>query len=199
MISKRKVAAAAMPITVLVLLLSVSGFEGPASGGEADARHTGIEQSSSYTIGSTVTGSAGSPGTSTNYSANGTMGQSTPIGAGTAGGKTLNAGFWDGARITTEVDDIPVAFRLRQNYPNPFNPVTTIEFSLARGCAVNLTIYDVSGRAIRRLVHEPRPAGRYREIWDGTNERGARVATGLYFYRLEAGSFTSVKKMVFLR
>jgi hypothetical protein len=166
---------------------------------DTDTRRYAPQQSSQYRIGSTVVGSAGSPGSSTNYTTNGTVGQSTPIGIGSAGGNTLRAGFWGWELIPTEADEIPGAFSLLQNFPNPFNPVTTIEFAVAGECPVDLAIFDVSGRKIKQLVHEERPPGRYREKWDGTNDRGARVATALYFYRLRAGSFVSVKKMVLIK
>ena len=183
---------------VLCAALLVGVYVAAARDGTGTAR-SAPGQSSSCTIQSTVIGCAGSPGTSTQYSMNGTMGQPTPIGIGTAGGRTVLTGFWGWKRIPTDVDEIPLAFRLRQNYPNPFNPVTTIEFTVARGCPVDLTIYDVVGRRIRRMVHETRAPGRYREIWDGTNDRGALAASGLYFYRLRAGSFVSVKKMILMR
>lgn len=198
MMSKRATIVSTYSVFCAVLLMGVvAGISARAD--ESDAQRDASRQSSQYSIGSTVVGSAGSPGSSTNYTTNGTMGQSTPIGIGYAGGNTLRAGFWGWQLIPTEAEGIPAAFRLLQNFPNPFNPVTTIEFAVANECPVNLTIFDVSGRRIKQMVHETRPPGRYREKWDGTNDRGARVATGLYFYRLRAGSFVSVKKMVLLK
>ena len=88
---------------------------------------------------------------------------------------------------------------LGQNFPNPFNPVTKIEFGLDANAVMTLRIYDAAGRLVRTLVEGARPAGRYSELWDGRDSRGAAVASGIYFYRLDAGSFTQTKKMVLLR
>lgn len=95
----------------------------------------------------------------------------------------------------------PVQYRneLAQNYPNPFNPSTTIAFSLALTASVELTIYDVKGSRIRELVRGRKEAGVYRVAWDGADQRGTRVASGVYFYRLTTPSFQATKKMVLLR
>jgi hypothetical protein len=184
---------------VLVLLLPGSGLDSQAVNDEEGEPPPALGNGSQYAIDEAVIGAAGSPGSSASYASNGTLGQPTPIGAGTAGGKTLRAGFWGQGGPVTGAGEIPPAFRLSQNYPNPFNPVTTIEYALPRRCRVDVAIYDVGGRRIRRLVHGERAPGRHRDIWDGTDERGGRVATGVYFYRLKAGSFVSVKKMVLLK
>jgi len=88
---------------------------------------------------------------------------------------------------------------LAQNYPNPFNPQTTIAFSIAQRTDVRLAIYDVNGALVRTLANESRAPGAYRLTWDGRNDNGASVASGVYFYRLTAGSFTQTKKMVLLK
>lgn len=197
--SFKRAAIGSVVLLLFALLPPRGGCAATAARDEVDAGRNVVSQSSGYTIGATVVGSAGSPGASTSYSMNGTLGQSTPIGIGSAGGTILRAGFWGRIYAPTGVDETPPAFRLLQNYPNPFNPATNINFSIAAPCAVDLTIYDVAGRRIKRLVHEARAAGRYVETWNGTNDRGARVATGIYFYRLRAGAFVSVKKMVLLK
>jgi hypothetical protein len=85
----------------------------------------------------------------------------------------------------TDVDDVPVArLALEQNRPNPFNPRTEIKFSLPREQHLKLRIYDVEGRLVKTLVDERRIAGVHRVIWNGTDATGARVSSGLYFYRL---------------
>ena len=91
------------------------------------------------------------------------------------------------------------AFSLGQCYPNPFNPSTTISFTLGEAARVRLSIYDVSGRLVRELTNDRRGAGQYSEIWDGTDHSGRGVSSGVYFYRLEAGSFIETRKMVLLR
>ncbi|HEX5133698.1 MAG TPA: C25 family cysteine peptidase [Candidatus Krumholzibacteria bacterium] len=88
---------------------------------------------------------------------------------------------------------------LAQNYPNPFNPTTTIAFSVAKDTNVDLRIYDVRGAAVRTLVSGRQQAGVHRIIWDGQTDRGQPVASGVYFYKLIAGSFTDTKKMTILK
>lgn len=88
---------------------------------------------------------------------------------------------------------------LAQNVPNPFNPSTTIEFSLASPAQVSLEIFDARGRFVRRLVDGKRGAGRHTVSWAGSNDRGAPVASGVYFYRLSAGERCETRKMVLLR
>jgi len=96
-------------------------------------------------------------------------------------------------------DPVQYRFELAQNYPNPFNPSTMIVFSLARPVEVHLAVYDVSGRLVRVLVNESRSAGNHRVEWDGRDGRGSSVASGVYFYRLQAGEFSATRKMVMLR
>jgi hypothetical protein len=90
-------------------------------------------------------------------------------------------------------------FHLAQNYPNPFNPSTTIRYEVATTVHVRLKIYDVAGRLVRTLVDEERKPERYKVDWNGTNNRGQDVATGVYFYRLEAGSYIKTRKMLLLK
>jgi hypothetical protein len=88
---------------------------------------------------------------------------------------------------------------LGQCFPNPFNPSTTIRFGLAERAHVRLRIYDVSGRLVKTLVDGARGEGEHLERWNGSDNAGRTVASGVYFYRLEAGSFMETKKMVLLR
>jgi hypothetical protein len=89
---------------------------------------------------------------------------------------------------------------LRGNFPNPFNPVTLIQFDLPVETVVTLTVYDLSGRPVRRLLSsELEPAGRRSVPWDARDERGHRVASGVYFYRLEAEGEMLERKMVLLK
>ncbi|HSG27180.1 MAG TPA: FlgD immunoglobulin-like domain containing protein, partial [Candidatus Krumholzibacterium sp.] len=92
-----------------------------------------------------------------------------------------------------------VVTRLYSCYPNPFNPCTRISFDLGAPCQVDLRIFDVAGRLVRTLVDEHRRGGRFEEIWDGRDDRGGKVASGVYFYRLRAAEFIESKKMVLLR
>ncbi len=90
---------------------------------------------------------------------------------------------------------VPAAFGLAQNHPNPFNPITEIKYSLPVDCHVTLAVYDVLGRRVATLVDEHQTAGFKSARWEVTSE----VASGVYFYRLQAGSFVETKKMVLLR
>ncbi len=99
-------------------------------------------------------------------------------------------------------ETLPESFSLGQNYPNPFNPTTTIRFELPVRGRIVLTIYNVLGQEIRTLLSEQMEAGSHSCVWDGRNNSGAGVATGVYFYRITAdgiASFVQVKKMVLLR
>jgi DNA-binding beta-propeller fold protein YncE len=88
---------------------------------------------------------------------------------------------------------------LEQNVPNPFNPTTSIKYSIAGDADVRLVIYDVAGREVRTLVDQHQRANVYRIVWDGINDQGDRVASGVYFYKLVAGTFTSTRKMMLLK
>ncbi|MCK4549996.1 MAG: T9SS type A sorting domain-containing protein, partial [Candidatus Krumholzibacteria bacterium] len=94
---------------------------------------------------------------------------------------------------------VKAPFALAQNTPNPFNPVTTIKFTVPEDSDVNLSVYDVAGRRVKTLVKGHHKADFYRVTWDGTNNNGSRVASGVYFYRLMAGKNVMSKKMVLLR
>jgi hypothetical protein len=95
--------------------------------------------------------------------------------------------------------DAPKAFRLAQNFPNPFNPSTTIKYDMKAKGLVTVRIYDVAGRLVRTLVNETKDAGAYSAVWDGRNNIGADVASGIYFYKMETSAFSATKKLVMLR
>lgn len=95
---------------------------------------------------------------------------------------------------------VPAVTFLANNYPNPFNPSTTIDFGLAEASSdVSIVVYDIRGQSVRTLVDEKRPAGRYRLTWDGADDRGSPVASGIYLLRMTAGSKTYVRKMALLK
>ncbi|MCI0452265.1 MAG: T9SS type A sorting domain-containing protein [Candidatus Latescibacteria bacterium] len=107
---------------------------------------------------------------------------------------------WFRLKEATPVADAPATgTRLAQNVPNPFNPTTTIPFSLAARGPATVSVFDTSGRLVRTLVDETRAAGDHVVRWDGRDARGRSVASGVYFYRLVAGSVTESKKMVLLK
>lgn len=91
---------------------------------------------------------------------------------------------------------IPEKFELSQNYPNPFNPETRFNYFVAENANVTLSIYDLLGRKVKTLVAENKEAGIYSTTWDGRNEFGNKVASGLYFASMVAGGFRQIKKLV---
>jgi hypothetical protein len=94
---------------------------------------------------------------------------------------------------------VPRKFSLSAVYPNPFNPTTTIKFGVAKPEKVKLVVYDVAGRRVRTLVDEVKQPNRYTVVWDGTDDQGARQASGVYFYRMVTDSFEMTRKMVMLK
>jgi hypothetical protein len=94
---------------------------------------------------------------------------------------------------------LPKTFSLSQNYPNPFNPTTVIKYTLPVECHVKITIYNILGQKVKTLVNDHQPTGYKRVEWDSKNERREEVASGIYFYKIEAGEFTQSKKMVILK
>lgn len=96
-------------------------------------------------------------------------------------------------------DQLPTQYALGENYPNPFNASTVIRYDLPKPSMVTITIYDMLGRRVNRLVDGERPPGFHQTIWDGTNVHGKPVASGIYFYRIETADFTEAKKMVLLK
>lgn len=98
-----------------------------------------------------------------------------------------------------EEDVIPKSYALSQNYPNPFNPGTMIKFELPAACHVRLTVYNIKGQKVRTLADAAYPAGRHKASWDGLNDRGQRVSTGIYLYHLETPAFTEAKKMLLMK
>ena len=93
----------------------------------------------------------------------------------------------------------PAKFTLEQNYPNPFNPETLIGYTIPREAEVRITIYNLLGQKVLTLVEGRRKAGSYRVAWNGKDERGHDVPSGLYIYRLESGEITLSKKMLLVR
>ncbi|MFI5252335.1 MAG: FlgD immunoglobulin-like domain containing protein [Bacteroidota bacterium] len=106
--------------------------------------------------------------------------------------------------ITSRTKGIPESFTLKQNYPNPFNPTTTIEYDLPRASGVKIAVYNILGNMVRVLAAGSQAAGSYSVHWDGTNDNGISVSSGLYVYTIQAvgndgGIFLFTKKMMLLR
>ena len=104
-----------------------------------------------------------------------------------------------GTGIGDDLEVLPTKFALHQNFPNPFNPSTTIKYDLKSKVDVTLTIYNVLGQKVRTLLNTNQTAGYQKVVWDGLNEYGEQVSTGVYIYRIEAGDFVKSRKMVFMK
>jgi hypothetical protein len=110
--------------------------------------------------------------------------------------------YYDGGEATgIGREDIAAAgWALRPNTPNPFNPSTTITFDVPEvGGQVTIDVFDISGRFVTRLAEKNYPPGVVSVTWDGSDARGARVATGVYFCRMTAPGFSQTRKMVLLK
>ena len=94
---------------------------------------------------------------------------------------------------------VPTEFALHNNYPNPFNPVTNITYDIAQNSEVTLEIYNVMGQRVRTLAQGSHEPGRYRVMWNATNDYGQSLSSGMYIYRIQAGDFVSVKKLILMK
>jgi len=106
--------------------------------------------------------------------------------------KTLSTG-------TGQMEVPSRVFYLKQNYPNPFNPTTAIEFSLPQEGRVSLTIYDLVGKEVKKLLDGFMPTGMHQVRWSGTNQQGLSVSSGVYVCRLVAGERIESRRIVLLR
>jgi hypothetical protein len=131
----------------------------------------------------------------------------TAVGQSEGSSYLETGGFWSwetwGPAVGVEQEVLPgvmpEAFRLSQNYPNPFNPQTRIVYQLPRVEQVRLVVYNVRGQAVCRLVDEEQGAGEHEVVWNGVDEAGRPVASGIYFYQLVAGPFAETRKMLLLK
>lgn len=189
---------AALAALALLALFSLAALPTAAGGAERDLRLP-----ESYGLRSSVLGAAGAPGSSEGVRLNGTLGQPQAIGRCGSASVQHIAGFW--ATVlgggASAVLPIPIAWpnALHRISPSPFAAGSGIEFSCARAGCVSLALYDVRGARVRTLLEREMDPGFYRVVWDGTDERGARVATGLYFCRLTIGDFHTVRRMVLVK
>jgi len=94
---------------------------------------------------------------------------------------------------------VPGEFALLPNHPNPFNPVTTIQFALKEAGPAEVTVYSMEGRKIAILVNEFMEAGTYQVQWNGKDQQGSPVSSGMYLYQLKAGNQRLVKKMMLIK
>ena len=108
-------------------------------------------------------------------------------------------GFFATTNVTiknNELSSIPLKYNFSQNYQNPFNPSTTIRYEIPKISRVTLTVFNLLGEKIKMLVDVEMQAGRYSVLWNGQNESGKKIPSGLYFYQLQAGEFSRTCKML---
>jgi hypothetical protein len=100
---------------------------------------------------------------------------------------------------TNQALPVPNVVSMKQNYPNPFNPSTTIEFGIPKATKVSLRIYNIRGQLVKELINQRYEPGKYKTVWEGKNQLGKHVASGVYFYRLEAAGKCITHKMLMLK
>jgi flagellar hook assembly protein FlgD len=101
--------------------------------------------------------------------------------------------------IEPDPGELVKSFTLFQNYPNPFNPSTVISWQLAVGSEVELNIFNLLGQEVRTLVDKRQEAGYHSVRWDGNDNQGNPVASGIYLYRIKTGEFVSVRQMLMMK
>jgi hypothetical protein len=108
---------------------------------------------------------------------------------------TFDAGW----ALGIDDDLLPEVFALHQNYPNPFNPVTTIRFDVPEESHIRLDVYNILGQRVQTLVNGNMQPGFHVIRWNGTNDTGTPLASGMYIYRIHSSKFTAVKKLVLMK
>ncbi len=109
--------------------------------------------------------------------------------------------FLTGESTSIEENNVvQVTPKLEQNYPNPFNPTTMISFSVTQTSSfVNLEIFNLKGQKVKQLVNEQLPAGQHSVVWNGKDDSNKSVSSGIYFYKIKSGKYTSTKKMILMK
>jgi len=186
------------PALALGVVLAALGLAAPAARGQSGGPYD--------LTWSTIDGGGTTAATGGAYALGGTAGQ-PDAGLATGGAYALEGGFWHGGLLLTPVAEdlapgegaVPLANRLHDVAPNPFNPRVVIAFDLARPADVRLAVYDLRGRRVRTLAAGPLPAGAHAARWDGTDDSGAALPSGLYVCRMTAATGTVSRKMMLAR
>jgi hypothetical protein len=152
-----------------------------------------------------VFSSGGGTSGSNNMLAGLVIGQ-TVIGTASGGRFKIHLGFSSrpSGQIPTDIDNsddspLPLVFNLKPNYPNPFNPTTAIDYSIPKHGHVSLAVFNIIGQRVKTIVDGDQSAGNYTVYWDGKDEFGQPVASGIYIYRLSAENESKTRKMVLLK
>jgi len=171
-----------------------------------------VHSKADHVILSDVLSSSGGEAKSDNYRLETTIGQ-TVIGVSSSSSYIETAGFChrgmvperpNGVKDETHSEpSLPQEYSLFQNFPNPFNPTTVIRYQIpaisTQQSVVSLKIYNILGQRVRTLVNKEQVPGYYSVVWNGRDDYGREMASGVYFYRLEAGSYSSSKKLLLLK
>jgi flagellar hook assembly protein FlgD len=105
-----------------------------------------------------------------------------------------------GVEVSLDESEItPIQFALHQNYPNPFNPHTEISFDIPEMTDINVSVFNLMGQKVKTLVNDNITPGYHTIMWDGTNDKGLQVSTGMYFYTLQSSEKRVMRKMLFLK
>lgn len=118
---------------------------------------------------------------------------------GTGGGALASENKEPGLEVMERVSPMPKAFTLGQNYPNPFNPMTNISFTLPEAVKAELVVFNMLGQRVRTLANEVRSAGTHMAVFDGRDDRGSQLPSGIYFYRMRVGKEVVTKQMMFIK
>ena len=114
------------------------------------------------------------------------------------GSQSLSAKFGE-VQEESSLAGVPTEFSLSQNFPNPFNPTTQIRYGLPIRSHVTVSVYNLLGQEVIQLIDEDQSEGFHQARWDGRNKSGVLVSSGIYFYRIHAGNFIGLKKMIMLK
>ncbi|MDD2331796.1 MAG: FlgD immunoglobulin-like domain containing protein, partial [Candidatus Cloacimonetes bacterium] len=105
-----------------------------------------------------------------------------------------------GGYVANEDPLVPsITTSLKGNYPNPFNPETTISYSVKEATPVTIEIYNLKGQLVKTLVRDTKAAGDHSVVWNGKDNNNQNVTSGVYFYKMNAGKFSSTKKMILMK
>jgi len=180
-------------LALALAALSAAGGARAQSGGPYDLRW------------STIDGGGATALIGGDYALGGTTGQ-PDVGAAHGGPYAMLGGFWEAETFAVGVpgedpgDTAPaLVFRLHAGVPNPFNPSTQIAFELPQPAPVRLAVYDLRGALVRLLADGPLAAGKHSRVWDGRDDAGAAQASGVYFFRLDAGPRRAQQKGLLLK
>ena len=175
------------PRLVIPVLLTLAAVVVVAAGPTRMSRH--------------VTGGGGGPKTSGAVTLDGTVGQHA-VGTHTGGDVTLRSGYWVPAGTVADApgETVPAKPAILGNAPNPFNPMTEIRYSVGREPRrVRMRIYDIQGRLVRTLVDGVGQPGVHKAVWQGRDDAGGQVSSGIYFCRLQVGAENHTHKMMLLK